>query len=345
MNKKAFTLAEVLITLSVIGVVAAITLPGLIRNHNEKAWSTAQDVFTRRLEVATRQMNTEEKLAGYTNTMDFVNELKKYIKITRVCDSNELTKCFAKTIITANDIVYETDTDLKQLSKDNWSTGTVGVQFSNGVNALIAYNPKATEDPFNNQFSATSASLAIIYDVSGYKNPNTLGKDINVNSNVKPLGCLIKSDLVGGMCITKILAPGTGFNPMSKADCESQKDALGIGECYEDNDYWAGAAKACSGTSNMPSLDQLTELAKYIYDAEKVYPDSTIGLGLSMDEERAKLLLSISPTLEYDSFYVWSKQEFSGASGAYFQIFSKYGTSQNVDGRDSNSVLAVCISN
>ena len=166
-----------------------------------------------------------------------------------------------------------------------------------------------------------------------------------MNSNVKPLGCLIKSDLVGGMCITKILAPGTGFNPMSKADCESQKDALGIGECYEDNDYWAGAAKACSGTSNMPSLDQLTELAKYIYDAEKVYPDSTIGLGLSMDEERAKLLLSISPTLEYDSFYVWSKQEFSGASGAYYQIFSKYGTAQNISDRDSNSVLAVCISN
>ena len=97
--RAAFTLAEVLITLAVIGVVAVLTIPGLIKNHNEKAWSTAQDVFTKRLEVATRQMNTEEKLAGYDNTMDFVNELKKYIKITRVCDNNEITKCFNKQVI------------------------------------------------------------------------------------------------------------------------------------------------------------------------------------------------------------------------------------------------------
>ena len=73
--KVAFTLAEVLITLAIIGVVAALTIPPLIKNHNEKAWSTAQDVFTKRLEVATRQMNTEEKLAEYESTMDFVNEL------------------------------------------------------------------------------------------------------------------------------------------------------------------------------------------------------------------------------------------------------------------------------
>ena len=73
--KAAFTLAEVLITLAIIGVVAVLTIPALIKNYNEKAWSTAQDVFTKRLEVATRQMNTEEKLAGYSNTMDFVRTL------------------------------------------------------------------------------------------------------------------------------------------------------------------------------------------------------------------------------------------------------------------------------
>lgn len=35
--KNAFTLAEVLITLTVIGVVAALTLPTLVENHREKA--------------------------------------------------------------------------------------------------------------------------------------------------------------------------------------------------------------------------------------------------------------------------------------------------------------------
>ena len=37
-SKVAFTLAEVLITLAVIGVVAVLTLTNLIQSHNEKAW-------------------------------------------------------------------------------------------------------------------------------------------------------------------------------------------------------------------------------------------------------------------------------------------------------------------
>ena len=65
----AFTLAEVLITLAIIGVVAVLTLPNLIQNYNQKAWDTAKNVFEKRLEVATRQMNTEEKLAGYASTI------------------------------------------------------------------------------------------------------------------------------------------------------------------------------------------------------------------------------------------------------------------------------------
>ena len=34
--KKAFTLAEVLITLGIIGIVAAMTLPALIQKNSEK---------------------------------------------------------------------------------------------------------------------------------------------------------------------------------------------------------------------------------------------------------------------------------------------------------------------
>ena len=34
--KKAFTLAEVLITLAIIGIVAAITIPTLVKNYKKK---------------------------------------------------------------------------------------------------------------------------------------------------------------------------------------------------------------------------------------------------------------------------------------------------------------------
>lgn len=37
MAKKAFTLAEVLITLGVIGIVASMTLPAIIQKNTERA--------------------------------------------------------------------------------------------------------------------------------------------------------------------------------------------------------------------------------------------------------------------------------------------------------------------
>ena len=43
--KKAFTLAEVLITLGIIGIVAAMTMPTLIHNHNKKVIETRLKKF------------------------------------------------------------------------------------------------------------------------------------------------------------------------------------------------------------------------------------------------------------------------------------------------------------
>ena len=345
-KKVAFTLAEVLITLAIIGVVAAITIPSLVKKYNEKAWSTAQDVFTKRLEVATRQMNTEEKLAGYSNTMDFVNELKNKIKIINVCDSNNLSKCFENTILTADG--QEVDAaNLKtsaQLAKENWGTETVGVQFANGVNALIAYNPNTDQQPFNNQFSATEASIAILYDISGYKNPNTLGKDVNQNANVKKLGCMIKRDLVGGMCITKILAQSTGYGSMTLDECNQavSDGELGIQDCRWDTDYWAGAVKACGGINNMPSQSQLIDLAKYIYNTNYITSGTAVTRNLTMDTERAAQFLSAVGTGK--SFKIWSGDEVGGHD-AYCREFYSTFTGMLYCARDYySSQLVVCIS-
>ena len=344
--KAAFTLAEVLITLAIIGVVAAITIPSLVKNYNEKAWGTAKDVFEKRLEVATRQMNTEEKLAGYSSTMDFVNELKKKIKITNICDSDNLGKCFESKILTADG--EEVDAaNLKTsalLAKENWGTETVGVQFANGINALLAYNPQTDQQPFNNQFSATEASMAILYDVSGHKNPNTIGKDINQNANVKKLGCMIKKDLVGGMCISQILAPGTGYSALTYAECTEAKNngEIDVDACYNGNDYFAGAVKACGGKkANLPTMAQLGELATYVYNH-----DSTIGAqeyinsGLTLDPDKASQFLTASPNS--DRFFVWSVQEYSSDYASTRTFGSTYTYWYNLYRGDSSG-LAVCV--
>ena len=341
-HKPAFTLA-------IIGVVAAITIPSLVKNYNEKAWSTAQDVFTKRLEVATRQMNTEEKLAGYSNTMDFVNELKKYIKITRVCDNSNITKCFNKEVIWnegEDPIDMSTIRNAASLGQDDWDTDTVAVQFANGVNAIIAYNPNTTQEPFNNQFSATSNSMAILYDVSGNKNPNTNGKDIAHNGNVKQLagvtGCLLPEEELG-FCISQILAPGTGYSALSKAECEQIADE-GYGNnkeyCNYNDDYWAGAVKACGGTSKMPSQNQLTKLAKYVFNY-----DRTIGVyenvsALVMDTTKASQFLSVSSNSN-NNFYVWSVERPNNV--AYSRIFRPTISTWDYCFRNSSDILAVCL--
>ena len=88
MKKIGFTLAEVLITLAIIGIVAALTIPTLVQNYQERAWNTASQVFQRKLGEALRVMNVQGTLAGYTTTEAFVNELSKHIKITRICDND-----------------------------------------------------------------------------------------------------------------------------------------------------------------------------------------------------------------------------------------------------------------
>ena len=93
-KKAAFTLAEVLITLAIIGVVAAMTIPTLIANYQERAWNTSAKVFVRKLEEALKTMNTQQSLAGYSNTADFVAALGKHFKITRVCQNDDIMSCF-----------------------------------------------------------------------------------------------------------------------------------------------------------------------------------------------------------------------------------------------------------
>ena len=354
-KKFAFTLAEILITLAIIGVVAVLTLPALIQNYNEKAWSTAQDVFTKRLEVATRQMNTEEKLAGYSNTMDFVNELKKYIKITRVCDNSNITKCFNKEVIWnegEDPIDMSTIKNAASLGQEDWDTDTVAVQFANGVNAIIAYNPNTTQEPFNNQFSATSNSMAILYDVSGNKNPNTNGKDIAHNGNVKQLagvtGCLLPEEELG-FCISQILGPQNGgYSPMTYAECTEAKDKgeIDVRYCYNDNnepDYFAGAVKACGGVSKMPSQDQLTELAKYVYNNDSINSSGYTN-DLALDTTKAAQFLSVRGTGS-NHFIVWSGQEYLRIKAYGRSFFPTYTYSNyNSNIRRSSDRLAVCIS-
>ena len=111
--RAAFTLAEVLITLAVIGIVAALTLPGLIQNHNEKAWSTAKDLWEKKLTETVRRMNTDGVMTGHETTEDFMNTFKQYMKVIKTCDHTDINKCYSPKVVTtgSNEEPLEVETD------------------------------------------------------------------------------------------------------------------------------------------------------------------------------------------------------------------------------------------
>ena len=104
-KKSAFTLAEVLITLGVIGVVASITLPTLIKEYNKHAWVNALKENYSLLNQGFKKMMADDGVEFITDTevwramvvgscysghsdfdnfKDFYSQLGKYFKIIRI---------------------------------------------------------------------------------------------------------------------------------------------------------------------------------------------------------------------------------------------------------------------
>ncbi len=275
--KKGFTLAEVLITLGIIGVVAALTVPTLINNYQTKSWATASQVFEAKFTEALKTMNVQGRLGRYgkyKDTEGFVAELQKHFKITKVCDKDHTMQCFEKTT-TVNDkeVDMSAIVDATGFGQNDWGTNVMGIQFANGVTGLIAYNPKCTSDPHNNQINGSDC-FALVYDTSGFSDPNEMGKDFNQFGSVKRIGpadCIAE---LNGVCFTTQAFVPT---PVSKAECEANKEAWGLKTCPVDDDYLAGAAKTCGGVKNVATTN----------DVAAIFSDVT-GTEIVGDEEREK---------------------------------------------------------
>ncbi len=102
----AFTLSELLITVAVIGVVAALTIPALITNIEKILNPNRKEVIEDRLLEGMNQLNTlEDGFQGsqYENTEGFVRALSKYYKMSQICGSTDLKECFPYSKFTYTD--------------------------------------------------------------------------------------------------------------------------------------------------------------------------------------------------------------------------------------------------
>ncbi len=87
-NCKAFTLPEVLITLGIIGVVAALTMPSLVANYQKKATAIKVKKFYTNFNQAIKLSEIENgdfKYWTYNNSNElYDNYLAKYLKVVQV---------------------------------------------------------------------------------------------------------------------------------------------------------------------------------------------------------------------------------------------------------------------
>ena len=350
-TKTAFTLAEVLITLGIIGIVAALTLPAFISNVQGRIRAKRVENINQKLSKVTDKMAVQSGLIGYPDTMAFVQEMKKHMSIAKVCDNSHLAECWGTTEVdVGKDNPWEisktkTAKTLKIGEPDNWAD-TVGIVTADGTPMILSYDKNCNFDPNNaglqyNQSSGKSNSLVClsgVFDWNGGAKPNKLGDDVITLGMASGLGnnCAFE---VSGTCYTAPFKP----TPMTFAECEAQKSALGIKECCtaddcSNGDYWAGAVKQCGGVSKMPTMAQLGELASQLYVG-----NPTIGAKQNKDNIQYDPNSPVSKALGLTTYlYLWSGEEYSSYY-AYLRYFGTTYSNWNYNFRNIINYQAVCL--
>ncbi len=173
MNKKfAFTLTEMLITLSIIGVVSAMTVPTLMNKYQKEA--QAVQIRKASLEFANAvDLYLTEKgkttLAGTDIADNLSDFIESYFKITKTCGEDD-TSCFASS--------YR--------SIDNTKTSSVncsGDYYTLANSASICVNAYKPLDISSGSIQVIKANAArpylkIVMDTNGAEKPNIGGRDI-----------------------------------------------------------------------------------------------------------------------------------------------------------------------
>lgn len=189
--KKGFTLSEVLITLGIIGVIAALTIPAVVANYRNKIYvAQLKKVYGQILEATQTIMSDEQSDDFYTTSAGIPQDtsadncktgacyfLRNYFKTINENCGTGTHKCVGESYKSLNGTVLTAKPG-----------GTYCVQTNNGATICAAHNS-------NNQVT----SLTV--DVNGKDEPNTAGRDV-FSMDIKKDGSL--SDYESGSNIPGI---------------------------------------------------------------------------------------------------------------------------------------------
>lgn len=214
MKKKAFTLAEILITLAIIGIISAMTIPTLIAKIHEKQNITrlkqTYSLLSQAFKLVEDNGGVLSDLAANQNTskIDRVKKLadllRPHLKILVDCGHNDKNEVCVKN---------QTYLQLNNTSRGNYSKNQnyYKIGLVNGVHIIF----NAGEGGWNSQ-NGDPETFRIYVDTNGLQGPNQWGRDFFMFHYYDSYG----------------LVPA-GFPNSSKLEdkCESTKEA-GLGCAY-----------------------------------------------------------------------------------------------------------------
>ena len=165
LKKAAFTLAEVLITLGIIGVVAAMTMPSLIQNYQEKATVTKLKkcyslVSQAYVSILNDEGGSDTLQAG--DDLEMMEKFGKYLKYQKTCGRNK--GCFPN-------VTYKSVTGNGYSKWEDDTTNRSRAILTDGT--LIMFNKSAMWG--GNEGNYLYAQIYV--DINGFKGPNQLGRD------------------------------------------------------------------------------------------------------------------------------------------------------------------------
>ena len=179
-GRVAFTLAEVLITLGIIGVVAAITLPTLIANYQKTVWVNQLKKIYSTLNEGYKQMAASE---GCTTLR--CADISEDWPITNFDFTKIKTKeKFVKTFKLEN--VYVAGVPSNSIY--NYKIKTLSGDEHTFSEECVGYNESGLVGTTSSgeiiSFANTLVGPLIAVDINGLKSPNTMGRDIFVFSGL-----------------------------------------------------------------------------------------------------------------------------------------------------------------
>lgn len=185
----AFTLAETLITLGVIGVVAAMTIPNLITTHQKKVTVT-------KVQKSISVLNQAYKLSvaelGQPEVNDILNlpiedyfnkYWAPYLKLATYCST--YSDCGYKSAFFKK--LDGTEYIFQMTNKANFTFQTNdGMVYSIQIRGFWNQYPYQKE----NENIGTDGLLSVVVDINGPKKPNMYGKDVFslLGSNFEDVG-------------------------------------------------------------------------------------------------------------------------------------------------------------